>query len=407
MELFVARQPIFDLNTKVVAYEMLYRSGSTNANAFDGTDGNVATSKVINAVFYSPEGAQLLNQKTAFVNFPQDLLLNDAALAIPPHNAVIEILETVEPTPEVISACKRLRAKNYKLALDDISDSKTGHPLAEFANFIKVDFLLSGRDECARIAKRYKKGSNLIAEKVETVDDFEWAVEHGFSFFQGYFFAKPVTSRVSEIPGFKLNFLEILKRIHEPEMNFQELAALIKREPSLSYKVLRAANSALYGTRQPARSIEHSMMRVGENEIRKLLSVIVMIDLASDSPHEVMVSALLRARFAELLAFGAGLGSRSGELFTLGLFSRLDVLLGQPINDLINGIELSEDVREALLNPVASRNAISRLWSTVLAYETGNWDEASPLMCEIKLHSEIVHSLYSAAVYWADTVFHP
>ncbi len=405
MELFVARQPIFDLNTKVVAYEMLYRSGSTDA--FDGADSDVATSKVINAVFYSPEGAQLLNQKTAFVNFPQGLLVNDAALAIPSRDTVIEILETVEPTPEVISACKRLRSKNYKLALDDIIDSEREHPLAEFANFIKVDFLHAGRDECARIAKRYKRGNNLIAEKVETEDDFLWAVEHGFSYFQGYFFAKPVTSRVSEIPGFKLNFLEILKRIHEPEMNFQELASLIKREPSLSYKLLRAANSALYGTRQPARSVEHAMMRVGENEIRKLLSVIVMIDLASDAPNEVTVSALLRARFAELLAFGAGLGSRSGELFTLGLFSRLDVLIGRPIKDLISGIELSEDVRTALLNPAANGTTISKLWSTVLAYEIGNWDQASPLIHEIKLHSEIVHSLYSAAVYWADTVFHP
>jgi c-di-GMP-related signal transduction protein len=405
MELFVARQPIFDLNTKVVAYEMLYRSGSTNS--FDDANGDVATSKVINAVFYSPEGAQLLNQKTAFVNFPQSLLLNEAALAIPPSKAVIEILETVEPTPEIVSACKRLRTKNYKLALDDIADSEKEHPLAEFANYIKVDFLQASRDECARIAKRYKKSHNLIAEKVETEDDFRWAVGHGFSYFQGYFFAKPVTSSVSDIPGFKLNFLEILRRILEPEMNFQELAALIKREASLSYKLLRAANSALYGTRQPARTVEHAMMRVGENEIRKLLSVIVMIDLASDTPNEVMISALLRARFAEVLAFGAGLGSRAGELFTLGLFSRLDIMVGQPIKDLISGIELSEDVRGALLNPGTSGNAISKLWSTVLAYETGNWDEASPLIGEIKLHPEIVRSQYSTAVHWADTVFHP
>jgi c-di-GMP-related signal transduction protein len=391
---------------KVFAYEMLYRSNPANA-VFDGTDGDVATSKVINAVFYSPEGAQLLNQKTAFVNFPQSLLVNDVALAIPSRNAVIEILETVKPTPEVISACKRLRHKKYKLALDDIAHSEREHPLAEFANFIKVDFRLASRDECARIAKRYKKGDNLIAEKVETKEDFEWAAAHGFSYFQGYFFAKPVTSKVSEIPGSKLNFLEILKRIHEPEMNFQELAALIRREPSLSYKVLRAANSALYGARQPARSVEHAMMRVGENEIRKLLSVIVMIDLASDTPNEVTVSALLRARFAELLAFGAGLGSRASELFTLGLFSRLDVLMCRPIKEVIDGIQLSEDIRTALLNPAPNGTAISKLWATVLAYEVGNWDEATPLICEIKLHSEIVHSLYSAAVYWADTVFHP
>jgi EAL and modified HD-GYP domain-containing signal transduction protein len=404
MELFVARQPIFDRKMNVVAYEMLYRSGSS-LGAFDGTDGDVATAKVINALFYSPEGTDLLNQKLAFINFPQSLLLSEAALAVPARHVVLEILENVEPKPCVVKTCKELQAKKYRFALDDISNCHQQSELAELASYIKVDFRNADRGECAKIASKYRGRKTLVAEKVETRDEFQWAIAQGFSLFQGFFFSKPLTSSVLDIPGFKRNFLEILNRINQPEFDFDQLANVVKREAALSYKLLRAGNSALYGTRHPAKSVDRAMKRLGENEVRKLLSIIVMIDLAADSPTEIMVSALVRARFGESLASKVGLHSRSGELFTIGLFSRLDAIIGRPLEQILDGIDLRQDLREALLYPGRHDDPVSKLWSTLLAYETGDWERAMPLMQQINLQPDCVHSLYTTAVHWADTMF--
>jgi EAL and modified HD-GYP domain-containing signal transduction protein len=404
MELFVARQPIFDGKMNVVAYEMLYRSGSS-LKAFDGTEGDVATAKVINALFYSSGGTDLLNQKLAFINFPQSLLLSEAALAVPARHVVLEILENVEAKPCVISACRALQAKNYRFALDDISNCSQQSEFADLANYIKVDFRNADREECAKIAKTYRGRKTLVAEKVETREEFQWALEKGFSLFQGFFFSKPLTSSVLDIPGFKLNFLEILKRINQSDFDFDQLANVVKREAALSYKLLRAANSALYGMRQPAKSVDRAMKRLGENEVRKLLSIIVMIDLAADSPTEVMVSALVRARFGELLASEVGLHSRAGEVFTIGLFSRLDAIIGRPLEQILSGIDLRQDLCEALVHPGRHEDPISKLWSILLAYEAGEWERATPLMRQINLQPDCVHSLYTTAVRWADTMF--
>ena len=404
MELFIARQPIFDRKMNVVAYEMLYRSGSS-LKAFDGSDGAVATSKVINALFYSPEGIHLLNRKLAFINFPQSLLLSGAAWAVPARCVVLEILEDVEPSPIVVAACKALQEKHYRFALDDVVDSSQQHALADLATYLKVDFRIAPRSECARIAERFKNRKTLVAEKIETREEFQWAAEQGFSLFQGYFFSKPLTSSVSDIPGFKLNFLEILRRIHQPEFDFHKLASLVRREASLSYKLLRAANSALYGTREPAKSVDRAMNRLGEDEIRKLLSVIVMIDLAADTTTELMVNALIRARFAELLAEQTDLRCRSGELFTLGLFSRLDAIIGRPLEEIIKGIDFRKDLRNALLHPHSNEDKISKLWCMLLAYEAGDWDRASLLMSEVSLPPENLHGIYASSVQWANTAF--
>ena len=317
MELFVARQPIFDRHLSVVAYEMLYRSGAINA--YDGTDPRSATAKVLNAVFYSPDGHNLLAGRPAFVNFPESLILDGTAFFLPP-NTVIEVLETVEPTPKVADSCRKLRDNNYTIALDDFVYSDRDHPLAPFAKYIKVDLRTTNRQQCEKLVAKYGHGRTMLAEKVETEDEFHWAAANGFSLFQGYFFARPDVNSVAETPGFKLTYLQILKQICAPNLDFGDLAGLIERDPGLSYKLLRLANSAMFGRRHAPTTVGRALLFLGEDEAKKWLSLIVSLDLASDRPSEVMVSALVRARFCELLAPEAGLEPPTGEYFMLGLF---------------------------------------------------------------------------------------
>jgi EAL and modified HD-GYP domain-containing signal transduction protein len=401
MQLFVARQPILNRKLSVVAYEMLYRSSMENT--FDGTDAQIATSKVINALFYSPDGQDLLARRTAFINFPETLLLNDTPSLLPSQKTVIEVLETVDPSPEVVEACQRLRARGFKIALDDFTDTEKEHPLVPVADFIKVDFKCGDRDRWAAIAKRYGKRCQLIAEKVETIAEFHWAKDNGYTYFQGYFFARPQVSSVFEISGLKQNFLEIIRAIHAPDMNLGQLAKVIEREPTLSYKLLRLANSALFGRRHAASQVYDAMLRIGEDEVKRWLSVIVLMDLASDSASEVVVSALVRARFCELLGLEAGLDAQSGELFLLGLFSHLDVMFGRSLAEILNGLKLPDYILKPLLEPNGD-DMVSRLWTTVVGYEVADWELIFPLLPALNIEPECARVIYAQAVTWADRV---
>ncbi len=404
MDLFVARQPIFNKNLDVVAYEVLYRSGTTNC--FDGTDARTATAKVINAVFYSPGGATLLGGHPAFVNFPESLLLDDTAMLLPPKDTVIEVLETVEPSEKIIAACQRLRKHNYTIALDDFVDLEGGHPLTEYAQIIKVDVKQSSRKECERIAKRYRNQAILLAEKLEDEAEFRWAVAQGFSRFQGYFFARPHVSAVPQILGFKMNCLEILKKISTPELNLLQLANLVECEPGISYKLLRLANSALTARRGTTTSVHQAMLRIGEKEVRKWLSLIVTLDLTSERPSELILSAILRGRFCELLGEQAGLTSGVNELFLVGLFSHLDAMFCRPLAELLEELNLPLEICQTLLEPFSQRNMASRLWSIVLAYEAADWETVEASLPQVGLTPEQVRVAYTNAAAWADNALH-
>jgi c-di-GMP-related signal transduction protein len=314
-------------------------------------------------------------------------------------------LETVEPTPEVVDSCRKLRDNNYPIALDDFVYSDKDHPLAPFAKYIKVDFRTTSRPQCEQIVAKYSHGCIMLAEKVETEDEFRWAAANGFSLFQGYFFARPDVNSVAEIPGFKLTYLQILKQICAPNLDFGGLATLIERDPGLSYKLLRLVNSAMFGRRHASTTVSRALLRLGEDEARKWLSLIVSLDLASDRPSEVMVSALIRARFCELLAPEAGLDPPNGEYFMLGLFSRLDAMFSRPLADILKDILLPDQVRATLLDPGAGTNTLPRLWNMILAYEAADWERVSELLPPLGLSSEHVNSMYADAVIWADANF--
>ena len=211
MELLVARQPIFDAQMRVFGYEMLFRSSSLNE--FDGTEENAATSQVIGAVFGSAETDQLTGRKNTFINFPQKMLLDGTASILPPQQTVVEILETVEAGEDLLEACRALRERGYRLALDDFTVPEKVEALASIADFVKVDFRATSVQQQAEAATRFKGKVQLLAEKVETQEEFHSARDMGYEYFQGYFFARPVISSTRQIPGFKLQFLRILHEL--------------------------------------------------------------------------------------------------------------------------------------------------------------------------------------------------
>ncbi len=286
MDIFVARQPIFNQHREVYAYELLFRSGFENA--FGNVNGDQASSKVMTNSFLGIGLDTLTGGKRAFVNFTRDLLVQEIALLFPSEQLVVEILENVEPDEEVLDSCKSLKQAGYSLALDDFCFESKYEPLVKLADLIKVDFLLTTSDErCEKTPQLTDQGITLLAEKVETQEVFEEALQLGYTYFQGYFFSKPVVVSQRGIPGFKVPYIQILQSIRRPEIDFAELERIIKSDLSLTHQLLRYINRFGFGFVREIESVRHALTLLGHDNLRKLVSLVVLSSVVEDKPQEL------------------------------------------------------------------------------------------------------------------------
>jgi len=309
VDIFVARQAIFDRERNVFGYELLFRSSPTNA--FDGTDSTQATSQVIAASFFALGIERVAGNKRAFVNFDRELLVNDSAAVLPRRVAAVELLESIVPDAEVLAACKRLKERGYLLVLDDVVSQERIEALAEFADIVKVDFQQTSPAERRKLLRCGRRlGITMLAEKIETPGEYQRAYDMGYDLFQGYFFARPVIIAGREIPAFKVHYLRILQEVSRPELVYERLEELIKQEVSLAYKLLRYINSAAFGWRGPIESVKQALVLLGESESRRWISLVALPALAQDKAEELVVQAAVRARFCESLADWVGRAGR-------------------------------------------------------------------------------------------------
>jgi c-di-GMP-related signal transduction protein len=292
---FMARQPIFDRRKNIYGYELLFRHGLENF--FDETlDKDYASSKVLLDSFLVFDLNDLTRGKRAFLNFTERVLLSEVANSFPKNTIIIELLENIEPTPEIVAACAKLKSKGYLLALDDFQYHPRFKPLIQLADIIKVDFLITrGEKERQDIIKKSGDRVIYLAEKVETLEEYNQAREMGYTYFQGYYFSRPVIVAGKEIPSHKLNLVQILKEIHQPEMDFIQLGNIIQRDVSLSYKLLRFINSAAFGIPNEIHSIRHALNLLGINEFKKWIPLVLLSQMGSDKPNELMINSLIRA----------------------------------------------------------------------------------------------------------------
>lgn len=369
MDIFVARQPIFDRRQRVYGYEILYRSRA--GGAYDSVDGDRASLSVIGNAILLIGLQNITGGKKAFINFTKNLFLDEIGLNLPKELVVIEILEDVEPSEKLMLACKKLREAGYMLALDDFVVSlEQLVPLVDLVDIVKVDFKGSTDEEKRSIARRMlPKGVKLLAEKVETREEFKLALNAGYTYFQGYFFSKPEIVPGRDLPAYKLNHLKILQEVNRRDMEYGALEKAIKQDVSLSYKLMNYINSAYFGLHNVS-SIRHAIGMMGENELRKWASLVILTSLGQDKPQEVLVTSLVRANFCEALASLSALKGNESEAFLMGMFSLLDVLVGRPLSDVLGAMPLSEGIKTALLG---GRNPYRDLLHIVLNYERGNW----------------------------------
>jgi EAL and modified HD-GYP domain-containing signal transduction protein len=399
-ETFVARQPILDRSQNVFAYELLYRSGWTNS--YDGISGTRATTDVIlNAVLHIGMD-QLVGGKLAFVNFDRDLLLGEI-VGLLPARIVIEVLESVAPDKDVIARCRELRKQGFKIALDDVTDLGQVGELITVADFVKVDFRAASHRQQEIVARKIQmRAIQLVAEKVETADEFERALKLGYALAQGYFFAKPKIIPGTNIPPAKLALLRLLREVNKPELDLSRIEDALKREPPLVYKLLRYLNSATFAWEQPIDSIRHALALLGTDQIRKWIGLLALSALTDRSPTSLTPVAIIRARFCELIAAAAGLRSRSSELFLFGMLSLFEAILRRPTEEIIKHIDLNEDIRNALLKPGQTSDTVGAIYSLVIAYEAGSWDTVDDCAKSLGVSRPALSAAYAESVSWAE-----
>lgn len=364
MDIYVGRQPIFDRNMNVFAYELLYRRSMNNF--FEEIDDNRATAELINNYFLSMHSVELTSGTKAFINFSQDMLIMEIPLLLPVDTTVVEVLERVEINEDIIAACRKLRDNGYLIALDDFVFNESYLPLMEIAHIIKIEFSAVDHETQRKLIKKYKNKIKFLAEKVETREEYLLALDMGYDYFQGYFFSKPVIVKGKEIGSLNHSLIRIMNELNKKEPDYQKISKIIETDMGLSYKLLKLANSAFFGTRNQILSIKQALVQLGLIEIKKWVYLMMLKDIQILENKELIRNCFIRAKFMELLAVETGKTDRQSEYFMTGMFSSIDVLLNRDMNEIVKELCLADDVKEALLGV---DNEIKRILDIVINYE--------------------------------------
>lgn len=395
---YVARQPILDLRGRVHGYELLFRSGP---EAFFRGDGDLATRTMLdNTVMFGLE--RLTGGLPAFVNCTREALTEDLVHVLPPSMTVLEILENLEPTPSLIAACRRLKAAGFRLALDDFTWMPKFEPLVELADYVKVDFVVTGVEERKSLLRRLSDFAvALIAEKVETQEEYKQACNEGFTLIQGYYFCRPVLFENHQVPANRLSQLEILQMLHNESIELRKLTRLVKRDASLTYRLLRVVNSPMCAVRQEVQSIQAALMAVGEDAFRRIATLAIASEISAGQPPEVLRMAFVRGRFCELAAELCSMDPT--EQYLLGLLSLLPAMLRVPMKELTPALPLRDEVRQALLGVV---NRERSLLQWLECHEQANWAKCDAVVQTNGLDEGEFIRCYSEALVWAEHALH-
>jgi c-di-GMP phosphodiesterase len=397
--IYVARQPIFELGRRLFGYELLYRRDEKVDRA-EGDTGYMSAEVIMHALL-GIGLSHIAGGGVAFVNFSRQQLLNRSWELFERKSVVIELLETVECDPETIAACRALVDAGYKLALDDYVYADQTLPLLEMASIVKVDILGKTPAEMETTARLLKPtGARLLAERVETATVRDLCANAGYTLFQGYLFSRPETLSKTDVSAGHLAVMRLLNLLRDPYTNDNALEAAFQSDLALCYKLLRIVNAAAIGGRGIT-SIPHAVRLIGRDALHRWLSVIMVASLGrkGDVSFELALTAMTRARMCEMIVTTRGGRNHAGSAFMVGLLSLLDVLLEIPMETILGHLELSEDVRGALLERTGP---LAHPLQLVIAYENAEWDAAQDFAVQSQIHPEKLPELYVDALKWAN-----
>lgn len=401
MDVFVARQPIFNNNYEVVAYELLYRDSLKNYYSGSRAD-NVATSLLIANSFLTFGIEKLVGDHKAFINFDQYSITKRVPELLDPDKITVEILETVEPEAKFIQELKRLNDLGYTVALDDYYIDYSFTDIIDLSKVIKVDFFQNTHEEIESLVKNFKKQNKvLLAEKVETKEEYQWAKSIGFDLFQGYYFSKPDMQQSKTIDNNALQYMKLMTELGKDEPDFGVLSDILHLDIALTYRLLQLVN-AIVKPLEKIRSIKHGIAILGVNKFKRWLTLSVVQHMAKRETSEITKYALLRTHFLTNISKHSTMKSYENELALLGTLSVLNSLLQMKMTDVIKTIPLEENISNTL---IGEETMFSTAYNICLAYERGRFEDAAKLAGEIHYDINTMNDDYLAAVDWSDKIF--
>ncbi|MCB1669104.1 MAG: HDOD domain-containing protein [Porticoccaceae bacterium] len=401
MDVNVARQPIFNQQKELAGYELLFREDEVIGQMV--VDGDSKTSSVISNSYFSIGLEKLLGGKRGYINFIKNLLIEKFPLLLPRQSIVVEILEDIDVDDDLIEACQELCDSGYTLALDDFVFSPELLPLVTMAKIIKFDFLISTPEEIRQYLAMLPADSErtLLAEKIETNEQFDLAKGMGFQLFQGFFFCRPEIIKGAVIPDVSLKLLQVVAEVNQKDFNIDKLEELIEPDISITYKLLRYINSAYYALETRISSIKQAITYLGQNEIRRFVSMVALSNLSEGKPDEIARSACCRAKFCELVAAVSPVNVSEREAFTAGLLSLVDAIIGQPMKVIMEALPLSNGIKDALVSGAGHTGLILKL---AKFYERGCWDDISKITHELDIDESLLPGFYFQSCQWSNSI---
>lgn len=364
MKVYVARQPIFDQKLRVCGYELLYRRSENNM--FENVDDSLATADVIHNAYLVFNFRELTEGTRAFINFPQTLIEGEVPSLLPRQSLVVEVLEHVEPTEKVLQSLRSLRRQGYTIALDDFVFEEKYRPLIGLADIIKIDYQATPVKQQQKLIDALGHRVEFLAEKIETLEEYEIAKRLGYKMFQGYFFSRPIVVHGAEVHPLRHTLIEVLKELDRPEPSFRRISAQIERSVDLSYKMLRSVNTVYQKGRRTIQSIEQAVARIGLDELKRWSYLMLLREMQTSESKELIKQSVIRGKMMELIAEDTNSGVLPFDAFITGIFSSLDVILDETMQTLIAELPVAPPVKAALLG---ESNGLRMLLEDVIAYE--------------------------------------
>lgn len=393
---YVARQAITDANQDVYAYELLFRDGKSNC--FPGIAPDEATSKIITSSHLTLGVEEITDGKPAFINFHEDTLLYRFPTSLDPNSVVIEIVETVPISQKLIQACKHIRDLGYKIALDDHDFDPKWDVFLPYIHIIKVDITECDYETVAASISKFKQAKvKLVAERIETKEEFERYKALGFDYFQGYYFAVPEVTKQKNIPSSKLTLLDLMNASSVVNFDFDRISKIIAGDVGLSYMLLRFINNPIVNKSNKITSLRHALNYMGEVEVKKFIALLALANLADGKPPELVQMSLVRAKFCELVARARNDSDNPPTGFLVGLFSLLDSLLDQDMENLVAKLPISDELKLALCG---KESFLRHYLALAVALERGNWAKVKKLASGLKLNQRLLHSFYNESLKW-------
>lgn len=403
MYAYVARQPILNRKKQTIGYELLFRDGETNA--FPDMEANQATCRLLVENFMSVGSNLALESPRSFINFPQESLVSLVPTASPKRKIVVEVLESCIPNDELFSAIKHLHRMGYIIALDDFSLDSEWDRFLPYSHIIKLDIMQLGIDTACEYVKTHKQQGckrHYLAERVETNEEFQQVFEAGFYFFQGYFFSKPEIIKNRVVKSEELLTMQLYQEVCREEVNFTRIEQLISQDVSLSYQLLKFVNTASVRLEQPISSFKQALVYLGEEQITIFVTLVATAHAAINKPKELYKQSLIKGRFCELMICRCQNGTPGQQAFIVGLFSLLDALLDQKLDDVLGHLSLTKEIEEAILLRFGLLGSMLELYESI---DTGNWDKIDQISRLLGFSPKTVEKTYQDAERWYQTIF--